>query len=64
MRDPKRIEKILDRLGAVWKKLPDERFCQLMSNILMEDELPYFLEDDALLKKIEIFEKMFPLVNK
>lgn len=64
MRDPKRITMVLEKLEKVWKKYPDQRFCQMLTNILMDDELPYFLEDDALLKKIEIFEKMLPMVNK
>ena len=55
---------VLEKLEKVWKKYPDQRFCQMLTNILMDDELPYFLEDDALLKKIEIFEKMLPMVNK
>lgn len=64
MRDPKRIEVIMNKLEKIWKKHPDMRFCQMFSNILLEDEIPYYLEDDTLLKKIEIFEKMLALINK
>lgn len=63
MRDPKRIEEILNKIEKLWKKHPDTRFGQLISNIVLDEEL-YYLEDDRFLKKMEIFEKMLPLVNK
>lgn len=63
MREPKRIEEILDKIEKLWKKYPDSRFGQLISNIILDEEL-YYLEDDRFLKKLEIFEKMLPLVNK
>jgi hypothetical protein len=33
MRDPERIERILDLIKQIWIKQPDSRFMQLMSNI-------------------------------
>lgn len=32
MRNPERIPVILERIGKIWKKFPDWRFGQLMSN--------------------------------
>ena len=34
MRDPKRINGYCDRLKAIWGRVPDWRFGQLMSNML------------------------------
>lgn len=34
MRDPARIDKFCDELKQVWRKFPDWRFGQLMSNML------------------------------
>ena len=34
MRDPNRIDKYCERLAAMWKKVPDWRFGQLLSNLL------------------------------
>lgn len=36
MRDPKRIDKYCEQLAKLWKKVPDWRFGQLMSNLLGE----------------------------
>lgn len=36
MRDPKRIDRYCDKLKALWHKVPDWRFGQLMSNMLGE----------------------------
>lgn len=32
MRDPKRIDRILEKLGELWKKVPDQRLGQLLFN--------------------------------
>lgn len=57
MRDINRIDPFLERLGKVWKKVPDWRFGQLMVNVLnsMKQD-PFFPEDD---KMIEYFEDFF-----
>jgi len=47
MRDPKRIEEILVTLGHIWMKHPDQRFCQLLFNIGLAQDL-FYLEDDKL----------------
>ena len=33
MRDPKRIDKFCDLLKEIWKRVPDWRFGQLISNL-------------------------------
>ena len=58
MRDPKRIDKFCWRLAEAWKKVPDWRFGQLMSNILGEYYSqtkmdPFFVEDDEFMEFIE-----------
>lgn len=37
MRDPARIERILDLIGAEWHKYPDQRLGQLIENALIKD---------------------------
>jgi hypothetical protein len=61
MRDPNRIDIFCRRLAACWKKVPDWRFGQLMSNILGEYVYKtkkdiFFLEDEEL---ISFFEEYF-----
>ena len=57
MRDPKRIYKFCDRLAAVWGRVPNWRFGQLMMNCLGEMSAagrdPFFPEDDEMIKFIE-----------
>ena len=57
MRDINRIDKFCQRLAKVWKKVPDWRFGQLITNVFgtLEND-PFFLEDDEV---IETFEKFF-----
>ena len=57
MRNPNRIDPFLERLGKVWKQVPDWRFGQLMVNILGSlPKDPFFPEDDEM---IEYFENYF-----
>ena len=50
MRDPKRIDTILARLGEVWKKYPDLRLGQLIANL---GPAVYYVEDEDLIAAIE-----------
>jgi len=56
-RDPNRIPEVLLLIGEVWEKQPDLRLGQLLLNYL-EVQTPcpelYYIEDDALLKKLGI----------
>ncbi len=50
MRDPQRIDKIIDKIREIWKQNPDIRFWQLLFAIgyLESNEDPFMLEDDIL----------------
>ena len=57
MRDPNRIDPIIEKLTEVWKLHPDWRLCQVLANIAVltgwkQSDLFHF-EDDELLKGIE-----------
>jgi len=60
MRDPKRIRKFCDRLAAVWERVPDWRFGQLMSNVLGEYVAEtkrdvFFPEDEEMISFFEAY---------
>lgn len=57
MRDINRIDKFCQRLAKVWKKVPDWRFGQLITNVFgtLENDA-FFPEDDEM---IETFERFF-----
>ena len=52
MRDPKRIDVILQEIGATWRKYPDMRLGQLIGNVLEGASL-YYVEDDSLVKALK-----------
>lgn len=52
MRDPKRIDVILQEIGAIWRKYPDMRLGQLIGNVLEGLSL-YYVEDDSLVKALK-----------
>lgn len=54
MRDPNRIQPFMDRLAAVWRKVPDWRFGQLMCNTLGSAGIdPFFVDDNRMIEAIE-----------
>jgi len=60
MRDPKRIDEILERLAKVWKQYPDLRLSQLILNIDLDHDGPtdgwprlFYMEDSELIEEIE-----------
>ena len=53
MRDPQRIDQILEILGRAWKTVPDYRLCQLMVNLFGTD--PFYVEDDKVAQTLEMF---------
>lgn len=59
MRPTERIDIILNIIKSEWKKNPDLRFIQLLSNLGIDDTNGplYFIEDTELMKKI------FPNIN-
>lgn len=51
MRDPARIDRILEKLGREWKKYPDLRLGQLYENLRIiygGPPDPFYWEDDKL----------------
>lgn len=55
MRDPKRIDIILNRIKGIWNKYPDLRLGQLIANVISDDSVLYMLEDEELVKSLEDF---------
>lgn len=54
MRDINRIDAFCDRLKKVWKENPDQRFFQLINNIISHyDSDMYYREDDEAIDMIE-----------
>lgn len=51
MRNPERMEPLLEKLLFAWKKVPDWRLGQFIFNLAGRD--PFFIEDDKLLEEIE-----------
>jgi len=47
MRDPKRIERILNLLRAHWRNVPDQRLGQVIINLVGGDNV-FYTEDDLL----------------
>ena len=52
MRDPKRIDVILQEISAIWHKYPDMRLGQLIGNVLEGPSL-YYVEDNSLVKALK-----------
>jgi hypothetical protein len=48
MRDPARIDRLLAKLGEIWREQPDLRLCQLIGNALRSNTDNYYVEDDQL----------------
>lgn len=49
MRDPKRINRIINKLSIVWQNQPDLRLNQLIENIIKYNQYKgdiFYLEDD------------------
>lgn len=49
MRDPAKIDKMINIIRAVWKESPDLRLGQLIMNISPGGQDIFYLEDDRLL---------------
>lgn len=49
MRDPKRIQEILEKVREVWEASPDMRLGQLLINVSGQESNLWNLEDDVLL---------------
>lgn len=67
MRDPKRIDPMLELIGSIWKKNPDLRLGQLLVNALTYRGSildPFFIEDDDLTERLREFEKRLNAFQK
>lgn len=66
MRDIKRIRKFCNELAIIWEtQCPDWRFSQLVLNVMesdeMEDTMPFYVEDDEMMKFFKSYFKMVDL---
>lgn len=52
MRDPQRIDKILGRIGLLWKNNPDMRLGQFLLAACKPENL-YYIEDETLLNNLD-----------
>lgn len=52
MRDPKRIEVVLQEISNIWHKYPDMRLGQLIGNVLEGPSL-YYVEDQGLVNALK-----------
>lgn len=52
MRDPKRIPRICKKLEKVWKKHPDHRLGQLISNLLGPGPHDVFFPEDGVWEEL------------
>ena len=56
MRDPNRIDGILEELKELWKKVPDWRLSQLFCNVQRNEGYDqYYYEDEELINAIKNF---------
>lgn len=62
MRDPERIDEVLQVLSDAWHTVPDLRLGQLICNLqLAENNDLFYVEDD---KFIELLEKYFNIEHR
>lgn len=52
MRDPVRIDRIIAKLRAYWKLVPDCRLGQIVSNLAGAKD-PYYTEDDLIERNLD-----------
>ena len=59
MRDPERIDRILEEFRQLWHEGPDQRFCQLVENILgcNRTQCIYQIEDLEFEVRLKIFKE-------
>jgi uncharacterized protein YihD (DUF1040 family) len=52
MRDPNRIDKVLNTIRFFWKKNPDLRLTQMVLNLAGDNEDVFYMEEDELLERL------------
>ena len=58
MRDPNRIEPIIQLIREIWYIQPDLRLTQLIMNALRMNRDPYHIEDDHLFEALKDYKKL------
>lgn len=52
MRNPNRIDRILNEIRTIWKQYPDLRLGQLILNVI-ENPALYYIEDEELVELLK-----------
>ena len=55
MRDPKRIDKILNLIKEIWTKYPDWRLGQLLCNTTFIEDNIFYMEDDEVQRQLHCY---------
>jgi uncharacterized protein YihD (DUF1040 family) len=65
MRNPNRIPQIINAIEMYWKKYPDQRLGQILSNVnnVTEDRIDdiFYMEDDQIIKGLDMLTVCFEL---
>ena len=63
MRNPNRIPQIINAIEMYWKKYPDQRLGQILSNVnnVTEDRIDdiFYMEDDQIIKGLDMLTVCF-----
>ena len=57
MRDVNRIRPFLESVAEVWEKYPDLRFGQLVCDVVTNETIRFYMEDDEMLEAFQAFAK-------
>ena len=57
MRDVNRIRPFLEAVAEVWEKHPDLRFGQLVCDVVTNETMRFYMEDDEMLEAFQAFSK-------
>jgi len=58
MRDPNRIEPMIQLIRDIWYAYPDLRLTQLIMNALNINSDPYYIEDDKLKEALQKYKEL------
>jgi hypothetical protein len=54
MRDPARIDAMVNKLRAIWHASPDQRLGQLITNLAPADRPLFYVEDDVMQAEMDL----------
>jgi uncharacterized protein YihD (DUF1040 family) len=63
MRDPERIDRMIELIRGIWHTQPDTRLTQLIMNALNMNSDPYYVEDDLLEERLKHYEETLKLME-